>query len=307
MIHVEQTGAYTGHRGSIFAMVVDPDERYAYSSGDDGVVARWDLRGVPDLGDGLLQVGHAIYALALMPEHGLLAAGGSEGSLYFLDLARREVLHTYRKTEGAIYGLHYEAERQLLWILHAQGALSVVKVPSFEERGYARIAQENLRSIALSLDGTHYFLGSSDQHIYVFDRKKAEVVHRWQAHDSSVFALQLHPGGKFLISGGRDAYLNVWDLQQAGYPAAHRLPAHRFTVNDLALSPEQDYFISASRDKTLKLWSAYQLELLKVIDWQRYEGHKHSVNRVIWLSEDNSVLSCSDDRRILRWRIKVER
>ena len=303
-VAVELADEYTGHRGSIFALVADQAERYAYTAGDDGVVARWDLQGPADLGSGVMQAGTAIYALALMPVHGYLAAGGSDGTVYFVDLAKQEVVHTHRKTTGAIYGLHYEPGRDLLWLLHAQGALSVIRVADFSERGYARIGQNHLRSIEDCGDGVHFLIGSSDQHIYYFDRRRGKVAHQWQAHDNSVFALRLHQAGHYLLSGGRDAHLNVWD-QRRHFHLIKRIPAHNFTINHIAMHPGGDYFVTASRDKTLKLWDAYQWELLKVIDHARDEGHVHSVNRLLWLSHDNSLLSCSDDRRLLRWRITV--
>lgn len=307
MVKVEQIGEYTGHRGSIFAMVVDADEHLAYSSGDDGVVARWNLRGTPDLGEAVMKAGNAIYALALAEDLSYLAAGGSDGTVFIVDLKSNDIVHTYRKTEGSVYGLYYEPHSQLLWILHAMGAFSVLHLGTFEERGYQRIAENHLRSFEVDPETGYFFIGSSDHHIYCFDRQAAKIIRKWKAHDNSVFALKLHPAGKYLLSGGRDAYLNVWDLQHPELEAAQRIPAHNFTLNDIALSPNGDYLITASRDKTLKLWDAYQFDLLKVIDFTRHEGHKHSVNRVIWLNRDNSVVSCSDDRRILRWKITVEK
>jgi len=305
-VEVSKLGEYTGHKGSIFALVADAAGRYAYTAGDDGVVARWDLQGPEDLGSGIIQASTAIYALTLAPLHGYLMAGGSDGTVYIIDLARQEVVHTHRKTEGAIYGLQYEPGRDLLWMLHAHGALSVLRVADFSERGYARIGQNHLRSIESTANGTHWLLGSSDHHIYYFNRQNGQVEHSWQAHDNSVFALKLHPAGHYLLSGGRDAHLKVWDQQQQ-FRLLRSIPAHHFTVNHIALHPNGDYFVTASRDKTLKLWDAYQFELLKVIDFARYEGHIHSVNRLVWLSQDNSLLSCSDDRRLIRWRLTISK
>jgi WD40 repeat protein len=174
----------------------------------------------------------------------------------------------------------------------------------FSERGYARIGQDHLRSLASTSNGAHWLIGSSDHHIYAFNRQTGQVDQQWLAHDNSVFALQLHQAGHYLLSGGRDAYLNVWDQQQQ-FKLIKRIPAHNFTINDIAMHPSGDFFVTASRDKTIKVWDAYQFELLKVIDHARYDGHIHSVNRLLWLSQDNSLLSCSDDRRLLRWRITV--
>ena len=305
-VEITKIGEYTGHKGSIFALVADAAGRYAYTSGDDGVVARWDLQGPEDLGSGVIQTDSAVYALTLAPVHNYLIAGGSNGTVYLIDLAKQAVVHTHRKTEGAIYGLAYEAERDLLWMLHAQGALSVLRLSDFSERGYARIAQNHLRSIEAMPNGTHWLIGSSDHHIYYFNRQSGQVEHYWPAHENSVFALRMHQAGHYLLSGGRDALLKVWDQRQQ-FQLVRSIPAHNFTVNDIAIHPGGDYFVTASRDKTLKIWDAYQFELLKVVDFARNEAHIHRVNRLVWKSQDNSLLSCSDDRRLLRWRITVSK
>lgn len=301
---IEQLQAYTGHKGSVFALATDAAERWLYSAGDDGVVAAWDLHAAQDSGQGILQTSRGIYALACLDDLGLLAAGGSDGTLYLVDLAQRVVRHQYRKTPTAIYGLHYEPERQLLWVLHGQGGLSVLSMPDGEEKGYLRPSAAHLRCLVPDPDGRHWLIGASDHHILRLDRLSGEVVHRWEAHTNSVFALALHPRRGHLLSGGRDAYLRVWEATPP-YTALEALPAHNFTLNAIAFAPDGGRFATASRDKTLKVWDSDTYQLLKVIDAPRHTGHTHSVNKIIWLTGDNSLISCSDDRRILRWRIET--
>jgi len=127
---------------------------------------------------------------------------------------------------------------------------------------------------------------------------------RWQAHDNSVFSLQYVEENSLLLSGGRDAHLNIWDLK-ANHSLVQSLPAHNYTINAFALSPSGDYFATASRDKTLKIWDTHSFQLLKVVDFARNLAHTHSVNRICWLKSDNSLISCSDDRRIIRWQVTI--
>jgi WD repeat-containing protein 61 len=304
-VTVHKLTEYTGHKGSIFAMALSADERYLYSSGDDGVVARWDLHKAEDSGEGVMKAGNGIYSLLEIPAHNLLAAGGSDGTVHLVDLTRKEVVHTYRKTPSAIFGFYFEARRDYLWVLHGGGALSVLRLPDGEERGYQRLAQDHLRAVAVDPEHHHLYLGASDNHIRRFDLDTGTVSQDWEAHENSVFSLALHHDNHYLLSGGRDAHFKVWDLQN-GHQLMRSVPAHNFTVNDIAFSPTGDHFVTASRDKTFKLWDAYEFELLKVVDLARYQGHSHSVNRIKWLKADNSVISCSDDRRLIRWRLDVD-
>ncbi|MEL6853096.1 MAG: WD40 repeat domain-containing protein, partial [Bacteroidota bacterium] len=137
------------------------------------------------------------------------------------------------------------------------------------------------------------------------DAASGEIQRKWLAHDPSVFCLAMHQDGRYLLSGGRDAQIKVWDIKQ-DFRESKRIAAHMYTVNDLAIFQGGDFFASASRDKTIKLWDAYAFDLQKVIDHERNESHTHSVNRIKCLITDNSLISCSDDRMLMRWKVEVQ-
>ena len=48
-----------------------------------------------------------------------------------------------------------------------------------------------------------------------------------------------------------------------------------------------------------------EMKLLKVIDAARHGGHKNSVNKLIWTSFDNQLISGSDDKNISVWKITM--
>jgi WD40 repeat protein len=59
-------------------------------------------------------------------------------------------------------------------------------------------------------------------------------------------------------------------------------------------------------DKTVKVWNTETQQLLKVIDRSRHAGHGTSVNKVLWSTHENQVISASDDRTISVWSIIFE-
>lgn len=303
-VHISQVCEYTGHTGSIFAMAIDETEDFLYTSGDDGIVARWNLHQTPNDGEGVLRLPISVYSLLHIGAHNMLVAGTSDGTVQFVDLDDKKIIHSHRQTTDAVYGLFWEEEAQRLWMLQAKGLLSAIRLPDFEEDFTLKMSDENLRVIIPALTGQGVYVGASDQLITQIDPDGPRRMNQWKAHENSVFALAIHPAGKYLISGGRDAHLNSWDLLN-DHALIKSIPAHNFTVNDIAFSPDGDYFMTASRDKTLKVWDAYSFDLLKVIDHARNDGHKHSVNKLRWLTSDNSVISVGDDRRIIRWRVEI--
>ncbi|MDX2250383.1 MAG: hypothetical protein SF052_26605 [Bacteroidia bacterium] len=300
-ITLRQTQEYSGHTGSVFAMALSEDEKWLFTSGDDGIVAQWDLHAVRDQGTAILRTDRSIYALLCLPDNRLMA-GTSDGTLYLLDLNDHKIIHTLRKTTASIYNLHFDKVTGMIWCLHGLGRLTLFEAANLREIAYLQLSARHLRSVCESADGQNMFIGTSDNRILVLDRRQAGLLQEWEAHKNSVFSLAILPDTDYLLSGGMDAHLNIWDTKNS-FKLVKSLPAHYFTVNDIVISPDGNYFATASRDKTFKLWNSLSFDLLKVVDYERNQAHRHSINRIKWLKADNNILSCSDDRRIIRWKV----
>jgi WD40 repeat protein len=148
-------------------------------------------------------------------------------------------------------------------------------------------------------------VGYSDHYIRVFDLETLQVKHEWKAHANSVFTLRYTPDGYYLLSGSRDARLKAWDTH-SGYAQVAEVVAHMYAINHMDFSPDAKHFVTCSMDKSIKVWDAEGLKLLKVIDKARHAGHGTSVNRLLWTSHQDQLLSASDDRTVTSWSINFE-
>jgi WD40 repeat protein len=127
--------------------------------------------------------------------------------------------------------------------------------------------------------------------------------HEFRAHKNSVFALRYSPDGKYLLSGGRDAHLNIWDHKE-NYRLKESIIAHMYAIHSIDYREDGRFFATCSMDKTIKIWDAENFKLLKVIDKSRHGGHLTSVNKIFWSNYKNRLISCSDDRSISIWELK---
>ncbi len=164
------------------------------------------------------------------------------------------------------------------------------------------VSAKSARTLAINLAQGELAVGYSDCAIRIFELETFNLKQEWTGHQNSVFALAYSPDCKTLLSGSRDARLKAWNVGD-NYRPAGEVVAHLYAINHIAFSPDGKHFVTCSLDKSIKVWRAGEMKLLKVIDKARHAGHGTSVNKLLWTSFDNQLVSASDDRTISIWDI----
>jgi WD40 repeat protein len=296
---IEKIRTLTGHNGPVYAITQIPGSDTFYSSGNDGMIVEWKLDGT-DAGRMLARVSNSVYCLIFVSETGHLIAGHNYDGIHIFDLKEKKETGSLRMTDAAIFdikksGLH-------LFIATGKGEIKIVDLRSMKVIHTIKLSSANVRS--LEIVGDSLVAGYSDNCIRIIGMQDLQVRKTWVAHNNSVFILKKNPSGEYLLSGGRDAHLKVWDVKN-NYTLNQSIVAHMFTINSIDFNTKGSHFLTGSMDKTLKLWDAGGFKLLKVIDKERFGGHLSSVNKLVWSNYKNMVISCSDDRTISLWEIKI--
>jgi WD40 repeat protein len=165
---------------------------------------------------------------------------------------------------------------------------------------------------------------------------------RFQAHDEWSFSVAFHPRRNWLLTGGGDGLIKLWDwptrqeiARFAGHEddvhavrftpdgrtvvstgddmavrvwdvrtrqARHVLSGHSDTIPGLAISPDGVIAASASRDRTIRLWDIATGQLLGVL-----EGHTDDVMSVDFDPSGKMLASASYDNSVIIWDIPTRR
>ncbi len=266
------------------------------------MVVAWDLN-VPDTGTLIAKLPNSVYALHHHRESDMLIAGHNYDGIHFLDWQNKIEIGSLQLTSAAIFDIQSYGQN----ILVATGDGNILNVNSKTRTlvNQVQSSSKSARAISINLSRGEVAVGYSDNYIRVFDLDGLILKHAWEAHANSVFTVRYSPDNKLLYSGSRDARLKVWD-PAAGYSRVTEVVAHLYAINHLDFSPDGKHFVTCSMDRSVKVWDAEKTSLLKVIDRARHAGHGTSVNRVLWTSFHDQVLSASDDRTISVWNIKFE-
>ena len=289
---------FTGHNGAIFALSHYHAPHTFLSGAGDGWIVGWDTQ-QPDMGKLLARVSEQIFSLLYLPETHEVVAGNMNGGLHWVPLDNPDATKNIAVHTKGLFALLKHG--QYLFSAGGDGMLHKWSLTQKRSLESLSLSGKSIRSLIAYPEQNLLIAGSSDGNIYFVDPDKMVVTqHISQAHENSVFSLCLIPDTRQLLSGGRDAHLKRWDI--AAQPRLmDSLPAHWFTLNDIQLQPGGNLFATASRDKTIKIWQTADLQLVKVIEGFRDQGHFNSVNALLWPQDGKTLFSAGDDRAIIRW------
>jgi hypothetical protein len=300
MLQVQKIETLSGHLDSVYALAQGHTPEEVFSAGTDGFVAKWNLAEAAK-GQLVVRMPTSVYALRFIREKNHLAVGQNYNGVHLIDLADNREIASTAITQSAIFDILYFKE--LLLIGCGDGTLSILNANDLSTVKHLKFANKSIRCLALHSTANELAIGYSDNCIRIIDLQTLQVKHQIVAHSNSVFALTYSPDCHYLISGSRDAHLKIWNVKE-NYALHLDIVAHLFTINHICYSPDLQHFATCSKDKSIKLWTSEDFRLLKVIDKARHAGHGTSVNKLLWSSYQNLLLSCSDDNTISVWDIK---
>ncbi len=301
-VQVQKVHTLKGHRDSVYTLQGSSDNRFFFSASGDGMVVIWDIA-EPEDGQLIAKLPNSVYALHHHAESDLLIAGHNYDGIHVLDWKNKKELGSLQLTAAAIFDI--QSYGRDLFVATGDGMLIKIDAMNLTISGQSQKSAKSARAITINASMGEIAVGYSDNFIRVFDLDTLKLKYEWNAHNNSVFTVRYTPDQKLLLSGSRDARLKAWDSGN-NYTQAGEVVAHLYAINHLDFSPDGKHFVTCSMDKSIKVWDRERMRLLKVIDRARHAGHGTSVNKVLWTSYNDQVVSASDDRTISVWKIDFE-
>ena len=303
-LKIAKIASLTGHTGSVYSLEETTGANTFFSGSGDKVVAKWD---VENPGDGTLlaRSSDIIYSLKCDQERGILLVGQSSGGIHVVNLESRTEERLLQYHTAAVFDLAFAIKHGLLFSLSGDGELGIMNAFDFSLENKLFLGKGKLRSVAMNSDESVIAIGAADGSIYIFSLPEMKPLKHFQAHQSgfSVNALCFSPDGNYLLSGSRDAHLNILEVKN-DFHLFKSIPAHNYAIYSISYSPDKNLFATGSRDKTIKIWDAHTFDVLTRIDKTNNDGHLNSVNKILWHKNSGHLISASDDRSVMVWKIE---
>lgn len=291
-----------GHASGIFALEQGQEPHHIFSGSSDKMLAEWSLEEFAPLKFSV-KTGSYVYSICHIPGKKLLLIGLYSGAIHIVDLNEKKETRFFAFHKQPVFDIKYCSGNNSFYALSGDGSFSIWDAENFSLRKHVLLCHEKLRNIDFSKDGAMAALACGDGTIRIFETSSHRQVKEIKAHGLSANCVKFHPDGKTLVSGGRDACLRFWRMEE-NYSMAGEIPAHNFAIYGIAFSPDNKFFATASRDKTAKIWDAENFKIIARLDRKSFEGHTHSVNKLLWSSYKNYLITASDDRTMIVWEIR---
>jgi WD40 repeat protein len=119
------------------------------------------------------------------------------------------------------------------------------------------------------------------------------------AHKGGVNCIEIARNARFILSGGKEGELRVWELRTR--EMVSHLKEHVGIVNSLQLFENDRYGISAARDHQIFTWDL-QAEKRLTTHREKHGG----VNSLVLLEDQTTVLSAGQERIITMWDLRQQ-
>lgn len=173
----------------------------------------------------------------------------------------------------------------------------------FDNRGTAPLLTDTIVTgttygfaTAVSPDNSHIAVGCSNGKLKVYTLPEGALIQDLSAHPNWVTTVAYSPDGQFLVSGGSDDKVRVWDRTGK---LLFTCADHKGDVTQVKVSPDSKWIISSGKDDVIKIWNA-QNGLLE----RSLLGHKGDVNAVDVSPDGFRLVSGSADKTCKIWELQ---
>jgi WD40 repeat protein/serine/threonine protein kinase len=268
-------GELKGHTGRVLSVNFSPDSRWLVSSASDNTARVWDLQTRKETAGSPLR-GHYgwVWSAAFAPDGKQLVTTGEDGRAIVWTFDATQVRPDLRLAPRKVFLGH-------------QGAVFTA---------------------AISPDGKQIATGGYDKRVLVWQPEQiAEVDLRTlvatsqpltpqpsralEGHTGPVRTIRFSGDGEYVISGGDDNTLRVWD-SVTGRPHA-QLRGHSRPVQACALAPDGSQLLSGGQEGEVKLWNL--VDYKQAPQGLSLAGHADSVLAAAYSRDGNRIITAGGD------------
>lgn len=156
--------------------------------------------------------------------------------------------------------------------------------------------QSKILCVAVSPDSTMLASGGSDSTVVIWDINSQSILQRITYATGKITDIKFSPDNQFLLFGCSNsrAYLNNIKAQKMLY----EFTGQQKDVTSLTFSDDGNLIAIAGGDKMIRVYNTVDFKLKAAL-----KGHTEWVRAIKFYNNDEKLISCGDDGKIIQWNL----
>ena len=296
----DSDGSVFRHQGDIVDMIFSPDGNHVLTVGDDATARIWNARTAQPLGKPMLHDA-PVRTLAVSPDGKTLVTASADRVMLW-SAQSGERLGEPWKFSREIRKVDFSVDGTLLLVHCAHDNFQSVELrdfPSGEARFKALEFDVDSVLLASSLDERLVVIGQLQGPMVstaqIWNLQSGQALEHPLRHESMVTAAAFSRDGRFVVTGGRDQCVRVWDAHTGLEKSVYN---QNGIVKAVSISGDGGIILSGSEDKTARLWDARtNLPLGSPLQ------HANRVSKVALTPDSRLAITICDDGSAYVWDV----
>jgi len=276
-IYDAQTGdrvrMLTGHTDAVLSVTYSRDGKRLLTTSYDNTARLWDL----ETGQSREFAGHDwwVWSAAFSPDEKRIVTASQDGSAIVWSV------ETPDEPGPRFYG-------------HAGPVFSA----AFSEDGHVATAGYDKRVLLWKPEDVKPFDFSS---LMSDDPPERTPCVELEGHTAAVCSVRFSSDGRFLISGGNDNTVRLWNVETGKLLKTVR--GHAGWVRSCVFSSDSQQVLSGSHDHRAKLWNIGGYQEVRILGGRVLEGHRDAILGASFSADGRRIVTASRDRSAKTWRV----
>jgi mono/diheme cytochrome c family protein len=238
--------SFAGHTGTVNAIAISNDGKYAASGSDDRTIRIWSFPGGRSLAtfDGVSEIN----AVAFSADGKFLVSGGRDRIVRLWDLDKRVQVRAFKGHTDNIRCVAFSPNGN--WAVSGgdDRTLRIWDVKAGEEKTALVGHSDAVTGVAWARDGQKILSGSRDGTLRWWDWTRDKELFRLEGHAGPILCIALAPDGKTALSGGNDKTVRLWSLPER--KELHCFKEHMNAVVHVQFVGDREFVSSSSQHQS---------------------------------------------------------
>ena len=245
---------FSGHKGAITDLAINPDGTIIASSSTDQTVHLWTntVKGKYKL---LKCHPSPVRSVDFSNTGKYLLTGSNDKTIKIFDLYPKiKFVSSFKGHSNWVRCSRFSPDNRLIGSCGDDNAVIIFDVEQKSVKYKFLDHLSNVNSCRFSPDGTIIASAGDDGKIKLFDIRIGRLIQHYDAHNDKINCISYHQSGNYIISGSDDSTIKIWDLKMG--QILYTVHGHKGKVKSVNFNIDGDYFCSGGEDSILMVWKS---------------------------------------------------